>query len=117
MSSEKGCLDKATYCGLSPRVTALGRHKGAVYSLFETYMKMKAQRREYDAADRYVQCHDGQIWKTDLYFSAHAIIRRFREKAFPGETVDNVYVTFCGPMSLSTETCYADMSTKSKITF
>jgi hypothetical protein len=50
--SEQGYLDKETYINLSHRISTVYASKDAVYSLFELYMKMKVERREYDAADR-----------------------------------------------------------------
>ena len=55
LNSENHFLDYDTYSNLSARTQAtFARKRNEIYSLFEIYMKKKRERREYDAADRYV---------------------------------------------------------------
>jgi hypothetical protein len=55
LDSDTHFLDYETYLNLSARTQATfaGRRK-EIYALFESYLKMKRNRREYDAADRLV---------------------------------------------------------------
>jgi hypothetical protein len=54
LNSENNFLDYDTYSNLSERTQAtFARKRNEIYSLFETYIKKKRERREYDAADRY----------------------------------------------------------------
>ena len=51
--SENHFLDYDTYLNLSARTQAtFASRRKEIYALFETYMKMKRDRGEYDAADR-----------------------------------------------------------------
>jgi hypothetical protein len=53
LTSEKHFLDYDTYLNLSVRTQAtFASKRKEIYSLFEAYMKMKRDRKEYDAADR-----------------------------------------------------------------
>jgi hypothetical protein len=46
-------LDYDTYSNLSSRTQAtFAAKRKEIYTLFETYLKMKRDRKEYDAADR-----------------------------------------------------------------
>ena len=55
LDSETHFLDSETYLNLSTRTQAMfASRRKEIYILFETYLKMKRDRREYDAADRLV---------------------------------------------------------------
>ena len=55
LDSETHFLDYETYLNLSARTQAtFASRRKEIYVLFETYLKMKRDRREYDAADRLV---------------------------------------------------------------
>ena len=55
LDSETHFLDCDTYLNLSARTQAtFASKRKEIYILFETYLKMKRVRREYDAADRLV---------------------------------------------------------------
>ena len=55
LNSENHFLDYDTYSNLSARTQAtFASKRNEIYSLFEIYTKKKRDRREYDAADRYV---------------------------------------------------------------
>ena len=55
LDSETHFLDYETYLNLSARTQAtFSSRRKEIYALFETYLKMKRDRREYDAADRLV---------------------------------------------------------------
>ncbi|KAH9017016.1 P-loop containing nucleoside triphosphate hydrolase protein [Lactarius pseudohatsudake] len=76
LDSETHFLDYETYLNLSARTQATfaGRRK-EIYVLFETYLKMKRDRREYDAADR-----------------THAILRSMVQDGMKGQKIDFLYV-------------------------
>ena len=58
IDSENHFLDYDTYSNLSTRTQAtFARKRNEIYSLFEIYSKKKRERKEYDAADRYVPKH------------------------------------------------------------
>jgi len=53
LDSETHFLDSDAYLNLSARTQAtFASRRKEIYALFETYLKMKRDRREYDAADR-----------------------------------------------------------------
>ncbi len=53
--TEKGYLDRDTYVNMSHRRQAtFATRRDVIYSLFEAYAKKKQERREWDAADRYI---------------------------------------------------------------
>jgi hypothetical protein len=53
LDSESHFLDYDTYVNLSSRTQAtFASRRKEIYALFEVYLKMKRDRREYDAADR-----------------------------------------------------------------
>ena len=55
LTSETHFLDCDTYLNLSARTQAtFASKRKEIYALFETYLKMKRDRGEYDAADRQV---------------------------------------------------------------
>ena len=55
LDSESHFLDYETYLNLSARTQAtFASRRKEIYTLFESYLKMKRNRREYDAADRLV---------------------------------------------------------------
>ena len=55
LDSETHFLDYETYLNLSARTQAtFSSRRKEIYALFEAYLKMKRDRREYDAADRLV---------------------------------------------------------------
>ena len=54
LSSENGMLDEDAYLALSHRQGSFAHNRDIIYALFGLYTKMKAERREWDAADRYV---------------------------------------------------------------
>jgi hypothetical protein len=55
LDSETHFLDYETYVNLSARTQAtFASRRKEIYTLFESYLKMKRNRREYDAADRFV---------------------------------------------------------------
>ncbi|KAI0089815.1 hypothetical protein BDY19DRAFT_86920 [Irpex rosettiformis] len=76
VQTEKGYLDRDQYLQVSHRQqgTFSGR-RDAVYMLFQAYLKMKRERREWDAADR-----------------THVMLRGLREFGVPGRKVDFIYV-------------------------
>lgn len=56
VQTEKGYLDREQYLQVSHRQQGtFSSRREAVYALFQAYLKMKQERREWDAADRYVQ--------------------------------------------------------------
>ena len=58
LHSSDGFLDKNEYIGLSHRSQGtFATQRDAVYSLFQSYLKQKAMRRDYDAADRWDHCY------------------------------------------------------------
>jgi hypothetical protein len=55
LDSKTHFLDYETYVNLSARTQAtFASRRKEIYTLFESYLKMKRNRREYDAADRFV---------------------------------------------------------------
>ncbi|KAN0138675.1 hypothetical protein V8E53_003663, partial [Lactarius tabidus] len=76
LDSDTHFLDYETYLNLSARTQATfaGRRK-EIYALFESYLKMKRNRREYDAADR-----------------THAILRSLAQDGMKGQRIDFLYV-------------------------
>ena len=51
---ENGYLDKEAYTRLSHRQQGTFSHRREdVYRLFQSYLKLKSERREWDVADRY----------------------------------------------------------------
>lgn len=76
LQSEQGYLDEQTYISLSHRQqgTFAGRRE-AVYALFLAYLRLKRQRRDWDAADR-----------------THAILRGVDQVGVPGNKMDFIYV-------------------------
>ncbi|KAH9172885.1 hypothetical protein EDB89DRAFT_1962863 [Lactarius sanguifluus] len=76
LDSETHFLDYETYVNLSARTQAtFASRRNEIYVLFETYLKMKRDRREYDAADR-----------------THAILRSMVQDGMKGQKIDFLYV-------------------------
>ncbi|KAH9172883.1 hypothetical protein EDB89DRAFT_1962838 [Lactarius sanguifluus] len=76
LDSETHFLDYETYVNLSARTQATFASKRKdIYILFETYLKMKRNRREYDAADR-----------------THAILHSMTQDGMKGQKIDFLYV-------------------------
>ncbi|KAH8984681.1 hypothetical protein EDB92DRAFT_1885663 [Lactarius akahatsu] len=76
LDSETHFLDHETYLNLSARTQAtFASKRKEIYVLFETYLKMKRDRREYDAADR-----------------THAILRSMVQDGMKGQKIDFLYV-------------------------
>ncbi|KAF8261744.1 hypothetical protein EI94DRAFT_1809815 [Lactarius quietus] len=76
LDSENHFLDHETYLNLSSRTQAtFASRRKEIYILFETYLKMKRDRREYDAADR-----------------THAILRSMVQDGMKGQKIDFLYV-------------------------
>ncbi|KAI9453660.1 hypothetical protein BJY52DRAFT_1288007 [Lactarius psammicola] len=76
LDSETHFLDYETYLNLSARTQAtFASRRKEIYLLFETYLKMKRDRREYDAADR-----------------THAILRSMAQDGMKGQKIDFLYV-------------------------
>ncbi|KAH9022666.1 P-loop containing nucleoside triphosphate hydrolase protein [Lactarius hengduanensis] len=76
LDSETHFLDYETYLNLSARTQAtFASRRKDIYALFETYLKMKRDRREYDAADR-----------------THAILRSMAQDGMKGQKIDFLYV-------------------------
>ncbi|KAH9005752.1 hypothetical protein EDB86DRAFT_2795497 [Lactarius hatsudake] len=76
LDSETHFLDYETYVNLSARTQAtFASRRKDIYILFETYLKMKRSRREYDAADR-----------------THAILRSMTQDGMKGQKIDFLYV-------------------------
>ncbi|KAH8984683.1 hypothetical protein EDB92DRAFT_2117026 [Lactarius akahatsu] len=76
LESETHFLDYETYVNLSARTQAtFASRRKDIYILFETYLKMKRNRREYDAADR-----------------THAILRSMTQDGMKGQKIDFLYV-------------------------
>ncbi|KAJ7576870.1 hypothetical protein C8J56DRAFT_1171170 [Mycena floridula] len=74
LTIETHYLDRTSYQNVGERTQILSLdQRNAVYEIFETYRKMKLQRREFDAAER-----------------THSIITSFQD--FPGQKVDCLYV-------------------------
>ncbi|KAI0061021.1 P-loop containing nucleoside triphosphate hydrolase protein [Artomyces pyxidatus] len=75
LSSEEPYLDYKTYLDLSTRAQSTFASKRLeIYNLFQAYLKMKRERRDYDAADR-----------------THAILRELRH-GVQGKKLDFLYV-------------------------
>lgn len=54
LQGSNGSLDRVTYESLSFRKqAAFASHRAQLYDLFEAYMRLKRERNEYDAADRF----------------------------------------------------------------
>ncbi|KAI0321916.1 hypothetical protein OF83DRAFT_135754 [Amylostereum chailletii] len=69
-------LDRDAYLNLSARTQAtFASRRKQVYALFEAYIKMRRERRDYDAADR-----------------THAILREIQECGVKGKKLDFLYV-------------------------
>ncbi|TCD62368.1 hypothetical protein EIP91_006977 [Steccherinum ochraceum] len=76
LQSESGYLTKEEYEALSVRSHGtFSNQRDAIYSLFVTYQRMRAERRHYDAADR-----------------THAIVKNLLGVGIPGRPVDFIYV-------------------------
>lgn len=76
LDSETHFLDYETYLKLSARTQAMfASRRKEIYALFEAYLKMKRDRREYDAADR-----------------THAILRSLAQDGMKGLKIDFLYV-------------------------
>ncbi|KAL4254519.1 hypothetical protein ABKN59_003247 [Abortiporus biennis] len=76
LQTEKGYLEKDAYMNLSHRSqSTFSRQRETIYTIFQSYVRQKAERREYDAADR-----------------THKIIRCLRELGVPGKKMDFIYV-------------------------
>ncbi|KAF8261742.1 hypothetical protein EI94DRAFT_1745299 [Lactarius quietus] len=76
LDSETHFLDYEAYLNLSARTQAtFASRRKEIYSIFETYLKMKRDRREYDAADR-----------------THAILRSVAQDGLKGQKIDFLYV-------------------------
>ncbi|KAI9436974.1 hypothetical protein H4582DRAFT_1853973 [Lactarius indigo] len=76
LDSETHFLDYETYLNLSSRTQAtFASKRKEIYALFETYLKMKRDRREYDAADR-----------------THSILRSMVQDGMKGQKIDFLYV-------------------------
>ncbi|KAI0292973.1 P-loop containing nucleoside triphosphate hydrolase protein [Multifurca ochricompacta] len=68
LDMESHFLDHDTYLNLSTRTQAtFSSKRKEIYTLFETYLKMKRDRREYDAADRVAQ-HGMKGQKIDFLY-------------------------------------------------
>ncbi|GJE94213.1 hypothetical protein PsYK624_103810 [Phanerochaete sordida] len=76
LKTEQGYLDEQAYIAVSHRQqgTFAGRRE-AVYALFSAYLRVKRERRDWDAADR-----------------THAILRGLEEVGVPGKKIDFLYV-------------------------
>ncbi|KIJ45080.1 hypothetical protein M422DRAFT_207261 [Sphaerobolus stellatus SS14] len=73
---DSNCLDRTTYVNLSERrQSTFARQREQIYDLFERYTKMKAERGDYDAADR-----------------THALLRSLPEHWSTKHKVDFLYV-------------------------
>jgi hypothetical protein len=58
VGAKSRCLDRASYKLLSPRSQAtFSNRRDEIYDIFIAYNKLKGQRRDYDAADRYYFLH------------------------------------------------------------
>lgn len=77
LTGDSSFLDLARYEGLTDRVDCtFSAHRKRIYEIFEKYQKIKASRREFDAADR-----------------THAIIAAFKKSGgFKSLKIDNLYV-------------------------
>jgi tetratricopeptide (TPR) repeat protein len=76
LDSETHFLDYDTYVNLSARTqSTFASRRKEIYTLFESYLKMKRNRREYDAADR-----------------THAILRSLAQDGMKGQRIDFLYV-------------------------
>ncbi|KAI0791850.1 hypothetical protein C8Q75DRAFT_57350 [Abortiporus biennis] len=74
--SEKGYLDRNEYLDLSQRSQCtFASHREMVYAIFQSYLKLKAERREYDDADR-----------------ARLLIRNINNAGIQGRKLDFIYV-------------------------
>ncbi|KAG2132369.1 hypothetical protein DEU56DRAFT_859536 [Suillus clintonianus] len=71
-----GILDRPNYLRLPHRSNPnFANQRGILYDIFETYTKIKRQRRHHDVADR-----------------THAILKVLRSQKFPGKQIDYLYV-------------------------
>ncbi|KAI0791849.1 hypothetical protein C8Q75DRAFT_57347 [Abortiporus biennis] len=76
LKSEKGYLDEATYLDLSERSQCtFASQRETIYAIFLSYLRLKAERREYDDADR-----------------THLIIRHLCHSGITGKKLDFIYV-------------------------
>ena len=72
LDSETGILDQAAYLKLSYRQQGtFASKRETIYQLFRAYLKLKAERGEWDAADR-----------------THKLQRALKTVGVPGEKVD-----------------------------
>jgi hypothetical protein len=56
LAYENGFLDRKGYEGFSDRMQpAFSSHRVAIYQIFQSYLKLKQERGDYDAADRFLQ--------------------------------------------------------------
>ncbi|PSS06635.1 hypothetical protein PHLCEN_2v3591 [Hermanssonia centrifuga] len=76
LQSINGFMDRNAYVNLSHRQQGtFASRRDVVYTLFESYLKLKSERRHWDAADR-----------------THAILLGLKESGVPGQKMDFVYV-------------------------
>ena len=89
LQSEEGFMDREVYVNLSTRQqgTFAGRRE-IVYTLFEAYTKRRRERREWDAADRYIclpglPClfHDIVCWQDSNIASCIKRVRNPRSRS------------------------------------
>ncbi|PIL29959.1 hypothetical protein GSI_07870 [Ganoderma sinense ZZ0214-1] len=76
LGRQEGYLTEEAYNGLSHRTQGtFSNQREVVYKLFETYVKRKKMRGDYDAADR-----------------THSLVNALRSNGVPGEEMDFIYV-------------------------
>ncbi|PPQ78819.1 hypothetical protein CVT25_010688 [Psilocybe cyanescens] len=77
VTSPNGCLDRRAYEELSARTQpTFAEHRSAIYGLFESYRRLKSERRDYDTPDR-----------------THDILRAItKRRGILGQTFDFVYI-------------------------
>jgi tetratricopeptide (TPR) repeat protein len=76
LTCPEGILDRPNYLCLPHRSNPnFANQRGILYDIFETYSKIKRQRRHHDVADR-----------------THAILKVLRNQRVPGQQIDYLYV-------------------------
>jgi hypothetical protein len=104
LDSETHFLDYETYLNLSTRTQAtFASRRKEIYVLFETYLKMKRDRREYDAADRLGLMSSRPASLDNLFDRTHAILRSMTQDGMKGQRIDFLFAFLLTSRSQSQE--------------
>ena len=68
LTGSKGYIDRETYESLSFRKqAAFSNHRTQIYDIFESYMREKRMRGQYDASDRQALAQTGDIGRFNIF--------------------------------------------------